>query len=97
MLTKEYFVYLLAHKPNGVLYAGVTNNLTKRMWEHKNEMVEGFSKKYQVKNLVWFEKHDDITFAISREKQLKKWKRQWKVDLIEATNPQWEDLYERLL
>lgn len=97
MLIREYFVYLLAHKPDGVLYVGVTNNLIRRVWEHKNGFVKGFTEKYQVKTLVWFEKHDEIEFAIKREKQLKKWKRQWKIDLIEAMNPQWEDLYEQLL
>lgn len=97
MLTKTYFVYLLAHKPNGVLYLGFTNDLVRRVWEHKQGLVEGFTKTYQVKDLVWFESHDNVEAAITREKQLKKWKRQWKIELIEAENPSWNDLYERLL
>lgn len=92
-----YFVYLLAQKKDGVLYVGVTNDLVRRIWEHKEGLINGFSKDYHVKLLVWFEQYTDINLAIQREKQIKKWKRQWKMNLIEADNPQWEDLYERLL
>ena len=90
---KEYYVYILASKKNGTLYIGVTNNLLKRVYEHKNKIVGGFTQKYNVHNLVYFEVHNDIRNAITREKQMKKWKRQWKIELIEKSNPQWKDLY----
>ena len=81
---------------NGTLYIGVTNNLIKRVYEHKNDLVEGFTKKYQVHNLVYYEIFDSVYEAISREKQMKKWKRQWKINLIEKINPLWQDLYNEL-
>jgi putative endonuclease len=96
MLTRSYFVYLLASRPNGTLYVGVTNDLGKRIWQHKQDLVEGFTKKYGVKTLVWFEQTESIESAIVREKQIKKWKRDWKVELIEMKNPQWRDLYEEI-
>jgi len=93
---KKYYVYILASRRNGTLYIGVTNNLKKRTWEHKEDLVEGFTKKYQVHLLVYFEIYDDINDAIRREKQLKKWKRSWKIKLIEKHNPTWRDLYNDL-
>lgn len=87
-------VYILASKRNGTLYIGVTSNLTQRIGQHKQGLVEGFTKKYNVKNLVWAEEHDNIESAINREKQLKKWERDWKLKLIEADNPNWNDLSE---
>jgi putative endonuclease len=96
MLSRSYFVYLLASRRNGTLYVGVTSDLTKRVWEHKHGLAEGFTKKYGVKSLVWFEQTDSIESAIVREKQIKKWRREWKVELIEKNNPQWKDLFEEI-
>lgn len=96
MLTRSYYVYLLASRRKGTLYVGVTNDLSKRVWQHKQDLVEGFTKKYGVKSLVWFEQTESIESAIVREKQIKKWNRDWKVELIEKTNPQWRDLYEEI-
>jgi putative endonuclease len=90
---KQPCVYILASKNNGTLYIGVTSNLIKRVWEHKNSVVEGFTKKYHVNSLVWFEIHQAMDTAITREKQLKKWRRNWKIKLIEKDNPAWTDLY----
>ncbi len=90
-------VYLLASKRNGTLYTGVTSNLVKRVWEHKHHVVEGFTKKYGVNMLVWYEVHETMESAISREKAIKNWKRGWKINIIEAMNPQWKDLYSDLL
>ena len=92
----QYYVYILASKRNGTLYIGVTNNLLKRVDEHKNGLADGFTKKYNVHNLVYYEKHNDIFCAITREKQMKKWKRQWKINLIEKFNPDWIDLFKDL-
>ena len=94
---RQSYVYILASKRNGTLYTGVTNNLIRRVWEHKNNLVDGFSKKYGVHRLVYFEQHDDIRAAITREKQIKKWNRQWKLRLIETQNREWQDLYDELL
>ena len=94
---KQPTVYILASKKNGTLYTGVTSDLVKRVWEHKNNLVDGFTKKYAVHVLVYFEQHDDMTAAITREKQIKKWNRTWKLRLIEEQNPEWKDLYEGLL
>jgi putative endonuclease len=88
-----YYIYILANKPYSTLYIGVTNDLVRRVWEHKNDFVEGFTKKYDVHNLVYYEQCENIESAITREKQLKKWKRRWKLDLIEKMNPGWKDLY----
>ena len=90
---KQYYVYVLASKKNGTLYIGLTSNLLKRVFEHKNGQVEGFTQKYNVHNLVYYEKYGDIYSAIAREKRMKKWKRQWKIQLIEKVNPDWKDLY----
>jgi putative endonuclease len=92
-----YYIYILASEPRGVLYIGVTNNIIKRVWEHKNEFVDGFTKKYKVKRLVYYEIFTDIEYAIQREKQLKHWNRQWKVNLISDFNPRWDDLYQSIL
>ena len=92
---KQYFVYILASKKNGVLYIGVTGDLIKRMWQHKNGLAEGFTKKYFVHKLVYFENTTNVMSAIKREKQLKKWNRDWKIQLIEKENPGWEDLYNK--
>ncbi|MGB3403150.1 MAG: GIY-YIG nuclease family protein [Microcoleaceae cyanobacterium] len=97
MEPKQPCVYILASKPNGTLYIGVTSNLIKRVWQHKNNLVEGFTHKYSVHQLVYFELYDDMAEAITREKRLKKWNRSWKVRLIEEQNPKWKDLYEGLL
>jgi len=89
---KSYHIYILTNKPNGVLYIGITSNLEKRIWEHKNEIFAGFSKKYKTKMLVYFEEFNDVKLAIEREKNLKTWKRNWKIELIEKINPNWKDL-----
>lgn len=89
----EYYVYILASQKYGTLYVGVTNDLVRRMYEHKNDMVEGFTKKYQVNQLVYYEQTGQIQSAIMVEKRMKKWRRQWKIELIEAYNPEWKDLY----
>jgi putative endonuclease len=90
-------VYMLASKKNGTLYIGVTSDLMKRVWEHKNDLVEGFTKEYGVHRLVYFEMLEDMESAIQREKQLKKWNRDWKIELIEKDNPEWTDLYDLLV
>jgi len=95
-MVKKAYVYILASERNGTLYVGVTSNIIKRVYEHKNDLVDGFTRKYQVHHLVYFEEHDDIQQAISREKRVKKWKRRWKLELIESTNPNWRDLFEEL-
>jgi len=92
-----YFVYLMASQRNGTLYAGVTNNLVRRVWEHKTGQVPGFTVQYEVKDLVWFDSTDSVESAIRREKQIKEWKRAWKIRLIEASNPYWRDLYADIL
>jgi putative endonuclease len=90
---KQYYVYILASKKNGVLYIGMTNDLRKRIFEHKNKLIDGFTKRYNVNKLVYFERTNQPQDAIIREKRLKKWKRQWKIELIESMNPEWKDLY----
>ncbi len=90
-------VYILASRRNGTLYIGVTSNLIKRVWEHKNNIVKGFTKRYDVHLLVWYEIHASMEEAIAREKRIKKWRREWKIRLIEEKNPQWRDLYSDLL
>ena len=96
-MSKQPCVYILASDRNGTLYVGVTSDLTKRVWEHKNDLVPGFTKRYGVHDLVWYELHDSMESAISREKAIKEWKRQWKLELIECENPVWKDLYFGLL
>ncbi len=93
-MPKQPATYILASRRNGTLYVGVTSDLIKRVWEHKNDLIEGFTKKYQVHQLIYFEMHGDMNAAITREKQLKKWNRAWKIELIEKTNPCWRDLWE---
>jgi len=97
MAGMSYFIYLLASGKKGTLYVGVTNNLVRRVFKHRTQVVEGFTQRYNVHHLVWFETTDSIEAAIGREKQLKNWKRAWKVALIEKSNPDWRDLYESLL
>ena len=96
MVKKRFFVYILASEKQGTLYAGVTSDLARRVFEHREGLYDGFTKKYSVKRLVWYEVHDTAASAIGREKAIKKWKRQWKIDLIEAENPDWFDLYRSL-
>ena len=92
-MEKQFCVYMLASASNGTLYIGVTSNLLQRIWQHKERLVEGFTNKYGVHLLVWFEQHENALSAITREKQLKKWNRAWKIALIEQGNPTWRDLY----
>ena len=94
MMEKKFWVYMLASKGYGTLYIGVTSDLKKRVWEHKAKVAEGFTEKYDVQNLVWFEEHQNAESAITREKQMKEWKREWKLNRIKDMNPEWRDLYE---
>jgi len=96
-MERQPAVYILASKQNGTLYIGVTGDLTKRAWEHKNDLVDGFTKKYRVHRLVYYETHADMLSAITREKQLKKWNRAWKLELIEEKNPEWKDLWHEIV
>jgi len=96
-VNKQPAVYLLANKKNGTLYVGVTSDLAKRVWEHKNNLVEGFSKHYNLHRLVWYEVHESMESAIIREKRLKGRKRAWKLELIENMNPDWLDLYDTIV
>jgi putative endonuclease len=91
-----YYVYILASRKDGPTYIGVTNDIVRRIFEHRTKAVRGFTSKYNNTRLVWFEIYDDPISAISREKEIKKWKRAWKVQLIEEKNPQWDDLYETI-
>jgi putative endonuclease len=93
---RTYWVHILASKLGGTLYIGVTSNLVKRVYEHRTEVVPGFTKEYGVHRLVYFEQHTDIEAAIRREKRLKKWNRAWKIRLIEKVNPNWDDLYPQI-
>ena len=93
MPMKQPCVYILASRRNGTLYVGVTSNLVQRVWQHKENLAEGFTKKYGVHTLVWFEAHETMESAISREKALKGWQREWKLELIESANAAWRDLY----
>ena len=90
---KQYFVYILASKKNGTLYTGITSNLQKRIYEHKNNLADGFTKRYNVHILVYYEEFDDVREAILKEKQIKKWKREYKINLINKNNTEWKDLY----
>ena len=96
-MNKQPAVYILASKRNGTLYIVVTSELVKRIWEHKNDMAEGFTKRYGVHRLVWYEVHERMESAIEREKRLKEWKRKWKLELIEKSNPNWQDLYNTIV
>ncbi len=95
-MKKQFYVYILCSKRNGTLYTGITSDLAKRIFEHKSDLVEGFTKKYNVHHLVWYEAHESAESAITREKQIKKWKRVWKLKLIEQDNPEWIDFYESI-
>ena len=92
-MEKQFYVYILASKRNGTLYLGVTSDIVKRVWQHKNGLIEGFTREYGVKKLVYYEIHEGAENAIKREKQLKKWRRAWKLELIEEKNSEWRDLY----
>ena len=96
-MTRQPAVYILSNKKNGTLYIGVTSNLQKRVWEHKNNMVEGFKKRYGIHRLVYYELHGNRMSAIQREKQMKKWNRAWKLEPIEMKNPYWSDLWEGII
>jgi putative endonuclease len=96
MFQNDYYVYITAGDKKCTIYIGVTNNLEGRVWEHKNKVYKGFTSKYKVNKLVYYETYNDISEAIDREKQLKKWNREWKIKLIEENNPEWEDLYNNL-
>ena len=93
---KQPCVYIMTNKRNGTLYTGVTSNLVQRVWQHKNNLVEGFTKRYGTHTLVWYETHDTMSKAIMREKRVKEWKRAWKLEMISAFNPDWHDLYDDL-
>lgn len=94
---KNYYVYIIASERNGTLYVAITSNLIKRTWEHKNKIISGFTSKYNVCKLVYFEEFQDINLAIAREKLLKSWQRKWKIDLIERKNQDWKDLYDEII
>lgn len=94
---KQYYVYILSNKRRGTLYTGVTSNLIKRIWQHKSSFIDSFTSKYDTKNLVYYQIHTDIVQAIQFEKRIKGWKRAWKIQLIEKTNPHWSDLYQGIL
>src|SRR5437660_1689006 len=95
-IERRYWVYILASRIGGTLYIGITSNLIRRVYEHKMGLADGFTKKYRIHRLVYFEQYDDAEAAITREKQLKKWQRAWKVQLIEEKNPNWDDLYPQI-
>ncbi len=96
-MNKAYCVYLMASRRNGTLYLGATSDLIKRVHQHKTAAADGFTKQYQVDRLVWFEQHESALSMVTRERQLKEWKRAWKVDLVETLNPMWRDLYGEIL
>jgi putative endonuclease len=96
-MSRAAYVYLLASKPYGTLYIGVTSDLVKRVWQHREGLADGFTKKYHVKCLVWYEIHEEIMAAVTREKQLKEWRREWKIQLIHEQNRQWRDLYPEII
>ena len=93
-MDRQYYVYLLTNKPYGTFYVGITNDLVRRIWEHRNDLVDGFTKEHRLHRLVWYEVHGDVVEAITREKRIKKWHRDWKVNLVQRMNPEWDDLYE---
>lgn len=93
----RYCIYILSNKVHGTLYVGITNNLVRRVYEHKHDLIEGFTRKHQLKVLVYYEGTDDVYSAIQREKNLKRWRRAWKIHLIETSNPNWRDLYPEII
>ena|SRR5689334_6620684 len=95
-MVKQPALYILASRREGTLYIGVTSNLTNRIWEHKNDLTDGFTKEYRVHRLVYYELHGDMPAAIQREKRMKKWNRRWKIELIEKNNPEWRDLWNEI-
>jgi putative endonuclease len=96
-MQKQYYVYIMASKKHGTLYIGATDDLVKRVYQHKNNLVEGFTKKYNIHMLVYHESTSNANSMVTRERQLKKWNRQWKIELIEKFNPEWKDLYEEII
>jgi putative endonuclease len=96
-MAKQFYVYILASKRNGTLYTGVTSNLIQRAWQHKHDVFQGFTQKYNVKILVYYEVHENAESALAREKKIKRWRRAWKLGLIENSNPEWRDLYKDIL
>ena len=96
-IVKQPTVYILANQRNGTLYIGVTSDLIKRVWQHREGLVDGFTKQHQVKMLVWYEQHETMESAICKEKAMKKWKRQWKLTTIEKNNPRWTDLWDTII
>lgn len=96
-MPKRYWVYIMASRRNGTLYIGVTNDIARRVWEHREGHIPGFTRKYDVKILVYYDMFEDVSAAIYRETRLKKWKRRWKLELIQKTNPEWRDLYESIV
>lgn len=96
-MDKSFYVYIMTNKRYGTFYIGMTSNLLKRIWEHRNKVIEGFTKTHDLKRLVYYEPHENAENAIKREKRLKKWNRQWKIELIEKNNPDWRDLYENII
>jgi|SRR5579871_987546 len=96
-MPRQYYVYILASRRNGTLYIGVTGDLVRRVWQHHEGLIDGFTKKYGVKKLVYFECFEDVRHAIHREKRLKKWKRKWRMNLVQQTNIEWDDLYDKLV
>ena len=96
-MTKQFYIYIITNKRYGTLYAGVTSNLPQRAYQHRNKLVDGFSKTHGLTKLVYYESHENAESAILREKQIKNWKREWKLELIEKSNPHWHDLYESLI
>ena len=96
-MTKQFCVYILTNQPRGTLYIGVTSNLLQRVTQHREKLVAGFTARYGLKKLVWYELHENAESAIVREKQIKKWSRAWKIELIERTNPDWRDLYQGIV
>ena len=94
---REAWIYIITNKPNGILYLGVTNNIQRRIWEHREGILPGFTKRYGLKRLVYVERHATISAAIQRERNMKHWSRTWKVRLILAANPSWDDLYETII
>jgi putative endonuclease len=96
-MDRQFYVYLLASQAYGTLYTGITDDLIRRVWEHRNDVVPGSTREHRVHRLVWYEVHGSVREAITREKQIKKWNRDWKVNLIQRSNPGWEDLYDEII